>query len=48
MSDNDSQTNDDTYARQSFTFRRMKRWQLWSITVAAVAIVIALLLYTWA
>jgi hypothetical protein len=47
MSEIHSQTNDDTYARQSFTFRRMKRWQLWSITVAGAAIVIALLLYAW-
>ena len=48
MSDSHSQTDNDSYVRQSFTFRRMKRWQLWSITVAGAAIVFALLLYTWA
>lgn len=48
MSDKQYREKDDSYARESFTFRRMKRWQLWSITVASIVIVIALLLYTLA
>lgn len=40
-----AQENDDKYARESFTFRRMKGWQLWSITVVAVAVLVAVLVY---
>ena len=47
MSDRQHQA-DDQYARKSFTFRGMKKWQLWSITVAGAAVVIALLVYGWA
>lgn len=28
----------EKYARESFSFRRMKGWQLWGITVVAVAV----------
>lgn len=36
---------DDKYARESFSFRRMKGWQLWGITVAAVVVVVAVVWY---
>jgi hypothetical protein len=28
---NDRQSGGDAYARESFTFRRMKAWQVWAI-----------------
>lgn len=37
--------NDDKYARESFTFRRMKNWQLWGITLFAAAVVVAVVSY---
>lgn len=40
-----SPRNDDPYARGSFTFRRMEKWQLWSITIVGVVILVALLVY---
>lgn len=36
---------DDKYARESFSFRTMKRWQLWGITLVAAAVVVALVAY---
>jgi len=36
---------DDTYAKESFTFRGMQTWQLWSITIVAIAVVAGLLIY---
>ncbi len=27
---------DDKFARESFTFRRMKRWQIWALLAAVV------------
>lgn len=36
---------DDKFARESFGWRRMTPWQLWSITIASAAVVIALLAY---
>lgn len=47
MSD-DQRRADSEYARQSFTFRRMRTWQVWSITAAGAAVIIALLVYAWA
>jgi hypothetical protein len=40
---------DDRYARQSFSFRGMKAWQVWGVTAVSAAIVVALLVYstTW-
>lgn len=37
--------DNDDFARDSFTFRRMKTWQLWGITIAAVVLVVAMLIY---
>lgn len=37
---------DDPYARGSFGMRGMTRWQLWSITIVSVAIIIAAVFYT--
>jgi hypothetical protein len=37
--------NDDDFARDSFTMRRMKPWQLWGITIAAAALGVAMLIY---
>jgi hypothetical protein len=37
---------DDKYARESFTFRRMKPWQIWSMSaIVLVLVVVALLLW---
>jgi hypothetical protein len=36
---------DDTFARESFSMRRMTRGQLWAITIVAVAVLIALTVY---
>lgn len=36
---------DDTYARRSFSMRRMKDWQLWAITAVAIAVIVAAILY---
>lgn len=35
----------EKYARESFSFRTMKRWQLWGITLAAAVVVVALVFY---
>jgi hypothetical protein len=35
----------DTYARDSFTWRGMAKWQVWSISIAAAVIVVLLLAY---
>lgn len=35
----------EKYARESFSFRSMKRWQLWGITLAAIVVVVALVAY---
>ena len=37
--------NDDDFAKYSFSLRRMKSWQLWGITIAAVVIILAMLIY---
>lgn len=39
------QQPDDKYARESFSFRRMKGWQLWGITAFAVAAVVVVISY---
>lgn len=39
------QIPDDTYARESFTFRRMTRGQVWAITIVAAAILVGLVAY---
>jgi hypothetical protein len=36
---------DDTYARQSFTFRRMTRAQLWAITIFVVILLAGAVVY---
>lgn len=38
--------SDDQFARQSFSFRRMTPWQLWSISIAAAIVVIGLVAYS--
>ncbi|MGF1630571.1 MAG: hypothetical protein ACFCUT_13950 [Kiloniellaceae bacterium] len=37
--------HDDKYARESFSFRRMRGWQLWSITVVSAAVIVGMLIY---
>lgn len=39
-----NQKNDD-FARESFSMRRMKSWQIWGITIAAVAVLLVLLVF---
>jgi hypothetical protein len=36
---------DDKFARESFTFRRMTPWQLWSISIAAAVVIVVALAY---
>lgn len=38
---------DDTYARESFTFRRMTKGQLWSITLAVGLLAVIAITYSW-
>ncbi len=38
-------SNDDKFARESFTFRRMTRWQVWAMAIVAIAVLIILLGY---
>lgn len=42
---NKPQIPDDTYARKSFTFRRMTRGQAWAITIVAVIILVGGVVY---
>ncbi|MGE0333986.1 MAG: hypothetical protein AB7Q76_01745 [Gammaproteobacteria bacterium] len=39
------QIPDDTYARESFTFRRMTRGQVWAITIVAAIILVGGVVY---
>ncbi|MDX1433355.1 MAG: hypothetical protein R3286_13005 [Gammaproteobacteria bacterium] len=39
-----NQTN-DSYARRSFTWRRMKRWQVGALAVAAAALIVIGLIF---
>jgi len=41
------QTTDDPYARDSFSMRRMTRGQAWAITIVAIVIVVALVVYSY-
>jgi hypothetical protein len=41
-----SQKPEDSFARDSFTFRRMTRWQLWAITIVAAAVFVGLVVYS--
>ena len=41
----DRRPPDDKYARQSFSFRRMKGWQLAGLALVLVLILIVALLY---
>ncbi len=38
---------DDSYARDSFSMRRMTRWQVWAITIVAIVIVVGLVVYSY-
>lgn len=43
----DNPTHDDSYARESFTFRRMKTWQIWTLSaIVAVLVVVAIASYS--
>lgn len=35
----------EKYARESFSFRRMKSWQLWGVTVVAVVVLAVAISY---
>lgn len=37
----------DSYARGSFTFRRMRPWQVWAL-VLAVILIAFLIIFAWA
>ena len=36
--------NDDQFARESFTMRRMEPWQIWAVGIFAVVAAIAMLI----
>lgn len=36
----------DRFARQSFTFRRMRSWHIWSLLVALVVLVLLVIFLT--
>lgn len=38
-------TGGDSYARESFTWRRMRPWHIWTLVIVAVAVVVAGWLY---
>jgi hypothetical protein len=38
---------EDTYARDSFSFRRMSKWQLWSISIVVAVLVIVSIAYLY-
>ena len=38
--------SDDSYARESFSMRRMTRGQVWAITIVAVAALVAFVIYS--
>ncbi len=37
--------DDDTYARESFTFRRMTRGQVWALTTIVVVVLAGVVVY---
>lgn len=37
---------DDKYARGSFTWRRMKPWQIWTM-MAVLAVILVLIIFAW-
>lgn len=37
--------NADRYTRESFTFRRMKPWQIWALGVVLVLLLLGLFAY---
>lgn len=37
---------DDRFARESFSWRRMKPWQIWTM-VAVIVILLILLIFVW-
>jgi hypothetical protein len=37
--------DDDRFARESFTFRRMRPWQIWALTLVVVLLAIGLIAY---
>lgn len=37
--------NTDPYARDSFTWRGMTKWQVWSISIASAVIIVLLVAY---
>jgi len=45
MAQEPDKRDQERYARESFSFRRMKGWQLWGITVVAVVVVAVVLSY---
>lgn len=42
----DINRDQEKFARESFTMRKMKKWQLWSITIACIVLVVAGVLYS--
>lgn len=39
------QRDNDSYAQESFTWRRMKPWQIWTLAIAAVVLVVLGVMY---
>lgn len=40
-------TEGDSYARSSFTWRRMESWRIWALAIFAALIVILGLIWVW-
>lgn len=40
-------TEGDPYARESFTWRRMQPWQIWTLAIAAVVLAILGLIWVY-
>lgn len=40
-------TEGDPYARESFTWRRMQPWRIWTLAIAAVVLAILGLIYVY-
>jgi hypothetical protein len=41
----DNPNDADNFTRRSFTFRRMKSWQIWSLAIFVVLLLIAYFLW---
>ncbi len=44
----DTNQSDDRFARESFTFRRMRPWQIWTMSIVVLVLLVAFIgSYYW-